>query len=683
MAQIAIGIDLGTSNSCVAVSRHARVDVLPNAFGESTTASVVNIAADGSITVGNAAKANIIHDPKHTISSAKRLIGRFFFSEEVKKARAICSYEIVEGENHSVRIKVREEVFSLPEISAMVLREMKSIAEARLGQPVAKAVVTVPAFFNDNQRQATKDAARIAGLEVLRILNEPTAAALAYGFGRGLNQRVAVYDLGGGTFDISILEIGDDVFEVLATSGDTFLGGDDFDDRVIDLLAEKFMAEHKVNLRHDRFALEKLKVAAEDAKKTLSLEPSAEIRIPDVATTPSGETLSLEYTLSEREFNGLVADLMQRTFKVCDEALQQAGMVARDLDGVILVGGPTRLGLVRSGVREYFQMEPRTDVDPDEVVAMGAAIHAASLLDQGGEAFLLDVTPLSLQIGVAGGLTEPVIERNTPVPIEQTRTFTTFNDFQQSVSIRVYQGESREATENEMLGHFEFSGFRSGRRGEVEIDVTFEINTDGIVNVTARDRATGEASSTRITLSSGLSESEISSIMERGVADRVETAKLPPGSAPEPADDELIPLDPPPRKAAPAPKPVAAKAAPAQRPAPAAAKPAAAARPAPAPAPKPAPAPAKPAPAPAKPPARLTPPPAPTPPPAAEEEPVITAVELGDVTAPENEPDVLIGGDELDIADIEGLEAEPQGDGKPEESLFEAPGTDLADDEVS
>ncbi|HVH19472.1 MAG TPA: Hsp70 family protein, partial [Myxococcota bacterium] len=386
MAQIAIGIDLGTSNSCVAVSRQGRVDVLPNAFGESTTASVVNIAADGSITVGNAAKANIIHDPKHTISSAKRLIGRYFFSEEVKKARAICSYDIVEGDNHSVRIKVREEVFSLPEISAMVLREMKSIAEARLGQPVAKAVVTVPAFFNDNQRQATKDAARIAGLEVLRILNEPTAAALAYGFGRGLNQRVAVYDLGGGTFDISILEIGDDVFEVLATSGDTFLGGDDFDDRVIDLLAEQFMGKHKINLRNDRFALEKLKVAAEEAKKTLSIEPTAEVRIPDVATTPSGETLSLEYTLTEREFNGLVADLMQRTFKVCDEALQQAGMVARDLDGVILVGGPTRLALVRNSVREYFQTEPRPDVDPAEVVAMGAAIHAAALLDQGGDA---------------------------------------------------------------------------------------------------------------------------------------------------------------------------------------------------------------------------------------------------------------------------------------------------------
>jgi molecular chaperone DnaK len=633
MAQIAIGIDLGTSNSCVAISRRGRVDVLPNAFGESTTASVVNIAADGSITVGNAAKANIIHDPKHTIYSAKRLIGRYYFSEEVKKARAICAYDIVEGENQSVRIRVREEVFSLPEISAMVLREMKSIAEARLGQPVAKAVVTVPAFFNDNQRQATKDAARIAGLEVLRILNEPTAAALAYGFGKGLHQRVAVYDLGGGTFDISILEIGDDVFEVLATAGDTFLGGDDFDDRVIDLLADKFRAQHGVNLRNDRFALEKLKVAAEDAKKALSVEDSVEIRIPDVSTTPSGETLSLEYALSEREFSSLVADLMQRTFKVCDEALQQAGMVARDLDGVILVGGPTRLGVVRGGVRGYFQMEPRTDVDPDEVVAMGAAIHAASLLDQGGDAFLLDVTPLSLQIGVAGGLTEPVIERNTPVPIEQTRTFTTFNDFQQSVSIRVYQGESREASENELLGQFEFGGFRSGRRGEVEIDVTFEINTDGIVNVTARDRATGEAASTRITLASGLSETEINSIIGRGVADRVETAKpadvAGASAARRPASnagDELVAVPKAGRAAAPRSRP-----------------------------------------------ADVVSP-----------ERIITAV---DDLVPASEAsgdrgDLADAIDELDLSDIENLDDELLGEAEPE-SLFEEPGADLADDELS
>ncbi len=525
MANIAVGIDLGTSNSCVAVSQRRRVDVLPNAFGESTTASVVNIGEDGAITVGNAAKANIIHDPMNTIYSSKRLIGRYFFSDEVKKAQAVCSYEIVEGGGNSVRIKVRDEVFSLPEIGAMILRELKSIAESRLGQPAARAVLTVPAYFNDTQRQATKDAARIAGMEVLRILNEPTAAALAYGFGRGLNQRVAVYDLGGGTFDISVLEIGEDVFEVLATAGDTFLGGDDFDDRVIDLLADEFMQREGINLRNDAFALEKLKVAAEDAKKALSIESEVDIRIPDVIVGPDGTPRSIERKLATPEFGALLTDLLQRSFKVCDEALQQAGVVASELDGVILVGGPTRLPVIRQAVREYFQQEPLADVDPDEVVAMGAAIHAESLISEDTESFLLDVTPLSLQIGVAGGLTEPVIERNTPVPIEQTRTFTTFKDHQESVAIRVYQGESREISENELLGQFEFTGFQTGRRDEVGIDVTFAIDTDGIVSVTAKDRRTEREASTRITLSSGLSDSEMSHILERGVADRVETSR--------------------------------------------------------------------------------------------------------------------------------------------------------------
>ncbi|MDQ1347027.1 MAG: molecular chaperone DnaK, partial [Acidobacteriota bacterium] len=540
MSELAIGIDLGTSNSCVAVLRGGIIEVLPNAYGEATTASVVAIKQDGSVIVGNAAKANIIHDPQHTVYSSKRLIGRFFFSEEVKKARAICSYEITEAENHGVRIKIREELFSLPEIGAMVLRELKQIAELRLGRAVNKAVITVPANFNDNQRQATKDAGRIAGLEVLRIMNEPTAAALAYGFGKGLRQRVAIYDLGGGTFDISVLEIGDDVFEVLATCGDTFLGGDDFDDRLIDLLADEFMQKEGVNLRNDPFALEKLKVAAEEAKKSLSIDSEAEIRIPDIYTAPGRPACSIQRRLSDREFGQLVNDLILRTFKVCDEALQQAGVIARDLDGVILVGGPTRLPLVRESVRQYFQQEPKTDVDPDQVVAMGAAIHAASLISSDQEAFLLDVTPLSLRIGVAGDMAETVIERNTPVPIEQTRTFTTFQDDQASVQIRVYQGESRVASENELLGQFEFSGFRKARRGEVAIDVTFEINADGIVNVTARDQETGNQSSTRITLSSGLSEGEMKSIIEGARTDRVQTAipagvmpALPP--APQPA----------------------------------------------------------------------------------------------------------------------------------------------------
>jgi molecular chaperone DnaK len=521
MSEIAVGIDLGTSNSCVAIARGSKVEVLPNAFGENTSASVVSFGEDGGITVGNAARANIIHDPQQTVSSAKRLIGRYYFSEEVKKAQAICAYEIIEAPNHGVRIKAREETFSLPEISAMVLREMKQIAEARLGEPVTKAVITVPAYFNDNQRQATKDAGRIAGLEVLRILNEPTAAALAYGFGRALNQRVAVYDLGGGTFDVSVLEIGKDVFEVLSTCGDTFLGGDDFDDRLIDLVAEEFLASEGINLRDDLYALEKLKVAAESAKNALSVEEETEIRIPDVLTAPDGETRSIERRVTSAEFSGLVMDLVQRTFKVCDEALQQADLTVRDLDGVILVGGPTRLPVIREAVHSYFQQDSKIEVDPDEVVAMGAAIHAASLVSVDQDAFLLDVTPLDLRIGVAGGLAEPVIENNTPVPIEQSRLFTTFSDYQESVKIRVYQGQSRQAEENELLGQFEFSGFPKVRRGEVTIEVTFEINADGIVNVTACNPETGENSSTRITLSSGLSEDELQEIIREDPTARV------------------------------------------------------------------------------------------------------------------------------------------------------------------
>jgi molecular chaperone DnaK len=540
MSEIAIGIDLGTSNSCVAVLRDGTPEVLPNAQDEYTTASVVAMREDGTIAVGNAARANIIHDAEHTVCSAKRLIGRHFDSEEVRKARAISAYEIVGVDNGGLRIRIRKELFSIPEISAMILRELKSIAEMRLGQPVGKAVITVPANFNDNQRQATKDAGRVAGLDVLRILNEPTAAALAYGFGRGLTQQVAVYDLGGGTFDISVLEIGTDVFEVLSTCGDTFLGGDDFDDRLIDLLADEFLAREGINLRNDPFALEKLKVAAERGKKEVSLEPEVEIHIPDVAVARDGSTrLSLRRTLRSEEFGQLVQDLLQRTFKVCDAALSQAGIVARDLDGVILVGGPTRLPFVRTAVRDYFQQEPKTNVDPDRVVAVGAAIHAATLVNTGQQAFLLDVTPLSLRIGVVGGFAETVIERNTPVPIEQTRTFTTAQDEQESVKICVYQGESREAEENELLGQFEFSGFRRAKRGEVEIDVTFEINADGIVNVTARDRETGRQASTRVTLSSGLSEPELESIIAEGRTDRVRTARIEPEVARPPSREVL------------------------------------------------------------------------------------------------------------------------------------------------
>jgi molecular chaperone DnaK len=605
MADIAVGIDLGTSNSCVAIARGRTVEVLPNSYGERITASVVAFHEDGSVQVGNAARANLILDPQNTVASAKRLIGRYSFSEEVKKARAICAYKILDGPGHSVRIQIRDELYSLPEISAMVLKEMKQIAEAKLGQPVTKAVITVPAYFNDNQRQATKDAGKIAGLEVLRLLNEPTAAALAYGFGKGLSQKVAIYDFGGGTFDISILEIGKDVFEVLATCGDTYLGGDDFDDRIIDLLADEFVSQHGTNLRSDIYALEKLKAAAEAAKRTLSVEEQAEIRIPDIAKDAQNNSISIERVLTTTEFESLVGDLVLRTFKVCDEALQQAGMVARDLDGVILVGGPTRLPLIRNHVRTYFQQEPRTDVDPDEVVAMGASIHAASLVGDvvteeaaGGGAFLLDVTPLSLRIGVAGGLAETVIERNTPVPIEQTRTFTTTQDNQERVQIRVYQGESRRAEENELLGQFDFSGFKKAPRGGVRIDVTFEINADGILNVQAKDQETGKVAATTLTYSSGLSDGELDDILQAKRTDRVQGQAAP--------DREIEPVPP----------PKAAKPAPAPKPAPAAKAPADPAPPAPeAPTPNPAAA-AKPAAAPAAAPkpARAAAAPKPTPP---------------------------------------------------------------------
>ncbi len=541
MAEIAVGIDLGTSNTCVALMRQGKAEVLENAFEERTSASVVHFHEDGSVEVGNSAKAKVIHAPAQTVSSAKRLIGRYYFSEEVKKAQAIYAYEIVEAPNHGVRIQIRDEEFSLPEISAMVLREMKQIAERHTGEKVTKAVVTVPAYFNDNQRQATKDAGRIAGLEVLRILNEPTAAALAYGFGMGLNQRVAVYDLGGGTFDISVLEIGKDIFEVLATCGDTFLGGDDFDDRIIDLLADEFVAKEGINPRNDPFALEKLKLAAENAKKQLSVDEEVMVSIEEVLTGEDGQPRSLERAITREELATLVHDLILRTFKVCDEALQQADLTVRDLDGVILVGGPTRLPIIREAVAGYFQQEPRADVDPDEVVAMGAAIHAASLVGEAQDSMLLDVTPLDLRIGVAGGLAEPVIERNTPVPIEQTRTFTTFQDHQESVQIRVYQGDHRQAEQNALLGQFEFSGFEKGLRSDVKIDVTFEIDADGIVNVTASDQATGEAASTQITLSSGLGEDELEKIIEENPAARVATAGADPAAQLVPAPPDPAP----------------------------------------------------------------------------------------------------------------------------------------------
>jgi molecular chaperone DnaK len=530
-SQVTVGIDLGTSNSCVATLRDGKPRVLCNALGDATTASVVAFAEDGTIAVGNEAKRRVILDPKHTVASAKRLIGRYIFSEEVQKAKAICRYEIVDDGQRGVRIKIRDELFSLPEISAFVLTEMKRVAERELRCPVRQAVITVPAYFNDNQRQATKDAGQIAGLEVLRLLNEPTAAALAYGYGRDLRQRVAVYDLGGGTFDVSILEIDSDVFEVLATCGDTYLGGDDFDDRIIDMLADRVQEQHGCNVRTDPFALERLKAASERAKIGLSTADRALISIPDLITR-DGTAIGLEYLLTRQTFERLMLDLVQRTFKVCDEAMQSANLTVRDLDGVILVGGPTQLPMIREAVRHYFGKEPEAGINPDQVVAIGAAIHAASIGTQESDSFLLDVTPLSLRLGIAGGLCEPIIERNSPVPIDHTRIFAPARDHQESVTVNIYQGENRAVEGNELLGSFEFSGYVPGPRKETQIEVRFEINAEGIVKVSARDPKTGAQHTTTVSMSSGLSEGEMAHIIGRNrsadvVESRAEVAESP------------------------------------------------------------------------------------------------------------------------------------------------------------
>jgi len=504
-----VGIDLGTSYSCVAVVQDGQPVVIPNEWGEKNHASVVSFMRDGRVQVGNDAKKRILTNPRETVYSAKRLIGRFIFSPEVKKAQSVMPYQIVEGPNHGIRIRIFDKDYSVPQISAYVLKEMKEIAENYLGEPVERAVITVPAYFNDNQRQATADAGRIAGLEVLRIINEPTAAALAYGFGRQLHERVVVYDFGGGTFDVSILEIGNETFEVLATAGDTYLGGDDIDMRLMDYFADLFFRQTNINLRQDIQSLQKLREVAEETKKAFSQKKVVKVSIPEVYTSPKNKVYNFETTLDENTFNRMCADLIQRTFKVCDEALQTAGMSVHDIDGVILVGGPTRLPIIRDGVRNYFGKEPLTGVNPDEVVAIGAAIQAFSLVDAKAETFLLDVTPLSLRLATVGGFTEQIIARNTPVPIERTRTFTTSRDNQEKVRIRIMQGESNRADENELLGEFEFSGFRLAPRGEVKIEVTFEIDSNGIVKVSARDPETGQAASTTVNLSSGLTAEEI------------------------------------------------------------------------------------------------------------------------------------------------------------------------------
>ena len=513
-----IGIDLGTTNSCVAIVEDGVPKVIPNRAGYRTTPSIVAIAESGRRLIGHIAKRQSITNPEGTVYASKRLIGRKWNSPAVAAALETCSYKLIEGPHHDVRIALRDTIYSLPEISSMILSEMKLIAEQYLERDIEKCVVTVPAYFNDGQRQATKDAGRIAGLDVVRIINEPTAASLAYGYGKTVERKVAVFDLGGGTFDISILEIGNGVFEVMATAGDTYLGGEDFDNRIIEWLVFGFLKEHKIDLRKDRMALQRIRDAAEKAKVELSGAPQTEINLPFIISTGKNDALHLQRTLTREKFEDLVIDLCERCLQICDKTLKDAAIDKSDLDDVILVGGQTRTPKLQEMVREFFGLTPSKSVNADEVVALGASIQGASLLDEKSSVLLLDVTPHNLGIMIVGGYFQTIIEKNTTVPTSAGHVFTTVRDNQTSVRIMVFQGDSLRAEENELLGEFILSGLREAPRGEVEVEVTFEISADGIVSVSAKDLETGQQQSITVTATSGLTEDEIKR-MARDAAD--------------------------------------------------------------------------------------------------------------------------------------------------------------------
>ena len=509
-----IGIDLGTTNSCVAVFEGDQPAVISNRGGYKTTPSVVAVTEAGKRLVGHIAKRQAITNAENTVYAAKRLIGRKWSSPQVKNAVLTSSYAINEGPHGDVRIRLRDKAYSVPEVSSIVLQEMKVIAEDFLGEPVKKAVITVPAYFNDNQRQATKDAGTIAGLDVIRIINEPTAAALAYGYGKDLDRTVAVYDLGGGTFDVSILEIGSSgVFKVISTTGDTFLGGEDFDARIIDWLVSGFQREHTIDLRQDRMALQRLRDAAEKAKCELSSVKETEINLPFIISTGRNEALHLQRTLTRDTLEKLTDDLVERTVEICRQALEDARLHVDDVEDVILVGGMTRMPAVQTSVAAFFGREPNKSVHPDEVVAVGAAIQGAALVQEKKDMILLDVTPHALGIMTFGSNFEELIPQNTTVPTSRAKIFTTSRDDQTAVKILVMQGESRQAHDNEMLGEFILTGLRRAPKGHVEIEVTFEINTDGIVSVAAKDLDTGQAQSIQVTASSGLTQDEIKAMM--------------------------------------------------------------------------------------------------------------------------------------------------------------------------
>ncbi|WP_163997286.1 molecular chaperone DnaK [Pyxidicoccus caerfyrddinensis] len=514
-AEPLIGIDLGTTNSIVATVQDGQPIVIKNRTGLALTPSVVAVSKNAKRLVGSIAKRQAITNPQETVYAVKRLIGRKFSSHEVQNALRSLPYEVVAGQHDDLRVRMGGRDLSVPELSAMILQELKADAEAHFGRPVSKAVITVPAYFNDAQRQATKDAGRIAGLEVLRIINEPTAAALAYGFGRTVNGRVAVLDLGGGTFDVSVLEINQGVFDVVATGGDTYLGGEDWDNRIIEWLVFGFAKEHGIDLRKDRMALQRLKDAAEKAKVELSSVREAQLNLPFISTPPGGgAALHLQSTLTRDKLDDLTNDLAERVVGITTEVLGEASVRPSELKEVILVGGMSRMPKIVEAVRGYFRREPCKGVHPEEVVALGAAIQAHALVEQESELLLLDVTPQSLGVAIAGGSVKRIIPKNTTVPTSATEVFATSKDFQHTVKIMVLQGEHELAHQNELLGEFVLTGLREAPRGKVEIDVTFDINAEGIVSVSAKDRDTGLRQSITVTASSGLTEEELQRIME-------------------------------------------------------------------------------------------------------------------------------------------------------------------------
>ncbi|HZT21244.1 MAG TPA: molecular chaperone DnaK [Dongiaceae bacterium] len=519
-----IGIDLGTTNSCVAVMEGKDVKVIENSEGARTTPSMVAFADSGERLVGQAAKRQAVTNPENTLFAIKRLIGRRFDDPMAQKDRGLVPYKIIAGDNGDAWVECRGTKYSPSQISAFILQKMKETAESYLGEKVTQAVITVPAYFNDSQRQATKDAGRIAGLEVLRIINEPTAAALAYGLEKKGTGTIAVYDLGGGTFDISILEIGDGVFEVKSTNGDTFLGGEDFDARIIDYLAEEFRKEQGIDLRKDRLALQRLKEAAEKAKIELSSSTQTEVNLPFITADQTGPK-HLVIKLTRAKLEALVDDLIEKTVEPCRAALRDAGLKASEIDEVILVGGMTRMPKVIETVKQFFGRDPHRGVNPDEVVAVGAAIQGGVLKGDVKDVLLLDVTPLSLGIETLGGVFTRLIDRNTTIPTKKSQVFSTAEDGQTAVTIRVFQGEREMAADNKLLGQFDLVGIPAAPRGVPQIEVTFDIDANGIVNVSAKDKATGKEQQIRIQASGGLSEADIQKMVKDAEAHAAEDKK--------------------------------------------------------------------------------------------------------------------------------------------------------------